>query len=690
MFHVIAQNFLSFKDLDIDFNNRGLVLIEGKNGAGKSSILEALAWGLYGESTKSGSPDQVVNKQVGKDCSVQVEFGDYKIIRYRKHTKYKNELYLYFKEENITKKSSKDTQAQIETIIGLNFKSFLHSIYFSQNNLNKFTSASDSEQKSIVENILGLELISVAQELSKAEVKKIATEIDVKNGDKAKQRFLYQDVEKTNLDLQNKQQEFELNKKRRQQTINQEVNKEETNHKALLQKIESIQRVIDNIDGVKAALLQKKNAVEEEKRNYILQLELPDEASFLQIQNKRNQKQQERFNIGEKIKELTQNKNKLEQKIQQKEFEIKSYNKQIEDVRADIAKISKQLESKICPTCRQTIVPNIASFDFSDHEKKIKRLEEQIEMAKAENFAAEIQTLSQQISLHSKEIEVIQGVIAKIDEMERLVNNNKQKLLSFDIQAQTIDKDIANQDIVKAESEKKIVATEHEINICLLKIETLKKTIDDIENEVNPYIEQLISNKEKLSKIAEDIEKIELGIANLNDEKKYYDYWVDGFSNQRLKSFIMDTITPLLNEKTNFYVQHLIGSNFQIEIDTQTTLKSGETRDKFSINIYGENGANYELSSGGEKKRIDLCILFALQELAASRANIPLNLLILDECSENLDSSGVENMVELLCNIISKKQTVLYVTHNESMQTFFPERIQIVKHNNISHIYSGE
>ena len=82
----------------LDLSNNGLWSVVGVNGVGKTSIFESIIWCLYGK-TKQDSVDDVVNRFTQKDCKVSVSFEldnkIYKVIRYRKHTTQKNNVYLF-------------------------------------------------------------------------------------------------------------------------------------------------------------------------------------------------------------------------------------------------------------------------------------------------------------------------------------------------------------------------------------------------------------------------------------------------------------------------------------------------------------------------------------------------------------------------------------------------------------------
>ncbi|WEU67346.1 hypothetical protein [Xanthomonas phage JGB6] len=101
------QNFGAIKSGKIDLHQRGLVAIEGvikgdpaaaSNGAGKSSIVDALSWCFYGVTARGVTGDLIVNTKAGKDTLVTqyiaVDGVQYRVTRARKHSKFKNRLTL--------------------------------------------------------------------------------------------------------------------------------------------------------------------------------------------------------------------------------------------------------------------------------------------------------------------------------------------------------------------------------------------------------------------------------------------------------------------------------------------------------------------------------------------------------------------------------------------------------------------
>ena len=129
-------NFLSYGNPPncVSLTDRGLVLIEGdnkddssaaSNGAGKSSLIDAIVWCLYGTTLRGYEGDEVINRKVGKNCMVNLVLeNDVIITRYRKHQTGKNGLTVTVGDLNVTKSSIKETEAYIEQLLGLTKTTF--------------------------------------------------------------------------------------------------------------------------------------------------------------------------------------------------------------------------------------------------------------------------------------------------------------------------------------------------------------------------------------------------------------------------------------------------------------------------------------------------------------------------------------------------------------------------------------
>ena len=172
------KNFLSYGDQiqSIDFSKHSLICLSGKNGNGKSAMLDAMTWALWGQARKvSGAmkPDDGLLRlgQTRMMVSFEFEMGQ-AIYRVRREFAknygmsshaVKPYLALDFEIYNpglekfvsLTEKTSRQTQAKIENLIGLDYETFINSAFLRQGQSNEFSKKTPKERKQILANILG-------------------------------------------------------------------------------------------------------------------------------------------------------------------------------------------------------------------------------------------------------------------------------------------------------------------------------------------------------------------------------------------------------------------------------------------------------------------------------------------------------------------------------------------------------
>lgn len=182
-----------------------------------------------------------------------------------------------------------------------------------------------------------------------------------------------------------------------------------------------------------------------------------------------------------------------------------------------------------------------------------------------------------------------------------------------------------------------------------------------------------------------EIEKEKAGIKEqLVEAKKDVDQYKilvnEVFSNKGIRSAVLDLVTPFLNERANYYLNILSGADIEIIFSTQTTTSTGNLTDKFDLEVInGSGGSTYQSNSEGEKKRIDLAISFAIQDLVQSKANIAVNFGLYDECFDGLDSVGCENVIKILQERQKEVSSIFVITHNSDLKPLFENVITIKK-----------
>jgi exonuclease SbcC len=170
------KNFLSYRDAILDFRGLHTACICGANGAGKSSLLEAITWAIWGES-RAATEDDIIHageKDVRVDFIFQNNQQTHRIIRTRNRgqtsaLEFQIETDSGFR--SLTEKGMRATQQQISNHLKLDYDTFVNSAYLRQGRADEFMLRRPSERKQILADLLKLnqyeELAEQAKDLSR-------------------------------------------------------------------------------------------------------------------------------------------------------------------------------------------------------------------------------------------------------------------------------------------------------------------------------------------------------------------------------------------------------------------------------------------------------------------------------------------------------------------------------------------
>lgn len=154
---------------EIKLNNNTNTLVVGENGSGKSTMLDALCFGLFGKAFRNVNKPNLLNSINGKDCVVEVEFDtnnkSYKIVRGIKPNKFE----IYCDGELLNQDAAaRDYQDYLEKfIIKLNYKSFTQIVILGSASFVPFMQLSASDRRSIIEDLLDIQIFSTMNGLLK-------------------------------------------------------------------------------------------------------------------------------------------------------------------------------------------------------------------------------------------------------------------------------------------------------------------------------------------------------------------------------------------------------------------------------------------------------------------------------------------------------------------------------------------
>ncbi|HAC65765.1 MAG TPA: ATP-binding cassette family protein [Cyanothece sp. UBA12306] len=351
------KNFLSYQEASLNFRGLHTACICGSNGSGKSSLLEAITWVIWGKS-RAATDDDVIH--VGSEY-VRVDFQFisnqevYRIIRNRNRGR---NIDLQFQIESlgefrtISEKGIRATQEKIISYLKLDYDTFVNSAYLRQGRADEFMLRRPNERKKVLADLLNLnhyqELAEQSKDLSK-QYQGQAKQLEL-NLEPIKKRLSQE------KDFQNQQKDLDkqleqLQQKQEQDYLQLQLIKEEENQrKNWLKQFSWQQQQCQNLTQDIARITQEQDEIVQQLNELQKLLDREDDIDQgyqklqkLQKQEKQlanqfkifQEKQQQRHKLEKEIKEEI---NKIDWQIHQKQTQLETLEQQEKELKSTLAK----------------------------------------------------------------------------------------------------------------------------------------------------------------------------------------------------------------------------------------------------------------------------------------------------------------------------------------------------------------
>lgn len=612
-----GANFLTLQSFSVALNDRGLNVIQGENedntsadsnGAGKSSVVDALCWALFGATARGVKGDAVVNRAAKKDTWVGLTLahGDtrYRVTRYRKHKEHKNALRLFSEPAtgdpvDMSKGTDAETQKVLENILGCSQEVFMAAIYSGQEAMPDLPRMTDRELKSLIEQGAGLQRIELAYEEARARRTATVNQLDaaVVNMDTIKTRLTRDEatlsIKTGDRDAWNASRAERVTVAKHQ--LDTKVTEARTAHGVLI----ANKGAHDAHTAERAQLdaeLAAHSAVEETARAAEREATSADHAIDRAL--------------------------------------LASAKSTVETIAAQIENAAEEL-AKPCPECGKPHTKDELDEYIAHRTKRLEDARANLELVKkkVQTQAQAALTAKNAATAARAAVPNVSALTARRAELDRLI-------AAREVQVQQLRRMTGD-------------------------VEAARNTLAMREGEVNPIdavVEQL------QLQIAEDTKTLAVKEAvrsELGKKLAIAEAVVKVFGPAGVRAHILDTVTPFLNERTADYLSALSDGAIQATWTTLTKSASGDLKEKFSIEVTTErDGDSFAALSGGEKRKVRLATALALQDLVASRASHPLDLWVGDEVDDALDPAGLERLMTILERKARERGTVLVISHN--------------------------
>jgi exonuclease SbcC len=224
------RNFMCYRQLDsLDFSGIHLACLTGDNGHGKSALLDAMTWALWGRARAKRDDELIHLGQTEMEVEFEFALGEnrYRVIRKRdSHGRGQSSLELQVRDDHLfrplTEPTMRQTQARINRILRMDYETFINSAFLLQGRADEFTVKPPGERKRILGDILGLSLYDQYEERAKqrarareiegeqiaAQIREMERELERKTEYEEELRQAQADVENLNAALRGAEEEL--------------------------------------------------------------------------------------------------------------------------------------------------------------------------------------------------------------------------------------------------------------------------------------------------------------------------------------------------------------------------------------------------------------------------------------------------------------------------------------------------
>ena len=703
---VSVKNFFSYgqQEQTLSLSGKDIWNINGENGKGKTTLcIEAMTFAIYGKH-REDKIDECINRDVGKNCKVSLEFvGDdgatYKVIRYRKHDTHGNAVYLFKGNQDISCKNAKDTDEAIQSLIGMPYIAFINSTIFSSELYSNFLTAKNSERLVIFENILSLKEITYFY----AEIKNILKEL----ADSEETASLIMTEKKTTAELLSKQIE-DYNSQAKTKLLSLKAQKEAAKAEIAKTAEELDKLKVLDVDKEKAKLSNNTLKAEyekqlKEKEEALKSLNVKEPQEELEIVKKYcnfnfadNKAKEEKYKTDlETIRTRELGCEKINSEMASLRTSLGSLKTELNGYTSDKSKQEKDLESiksAICPYCGQAMGVEETEEKKSKVLDKIEQLSNSISEIEKETTGMEIQ-LKDHADSYSE-------LIADINRIKQSLN--KDFIMNSDLEQEKFNnatKIVEDYKVKSEEANKKRETLNKEIDSLKLaseNIETTEYTEDYLNNvadnikEKEAYIREqetivagvdgsvksaydksYVENmKNQLSVATQAAEEAKLAYDAVEDDIHHYEYLAECCSNKSggFKKYFINEMIPVFNDDIARYLPFFFGDK-KVEISFDKDLNE-------TIKVDGKD-VSFSSFSRGQKSRVEIAAAFALFDMSRVFFSNKSGLLVVDELLDNgLDEYGIKSAISVL-NSFAQESKVFVVSHNPVVKECIDNVIEI-------------
>ncbi len=561
------ENFRQHEDSYLEFND-GITIISGTNGAGKSTILEAITWALYGTEAARGNKDTIKFNRAKPRSKVMVELmfeldgTTYWVVRYLE----KAEVYVG-KEEAPVVTSQQEVTKYLTEKIGMNRNEFFNTYFTGQKELNFMKNQGPTERRKFISKVMSFDKIREAQEKARIDKNKLENEIrglsqGLDNLEELEKEKKDVNIKLTEIkaQLDNKQKKFnrisdevakiepewekiKAKKEKFDKTsweINSQKDKQQylqKNEENLSGQLKSLEEKTKKLAGLAHVESEYKNIEQKIKDQEALQEKDALRQKYLtRLEGSSGEIKEKQAQLEEIVKSGKDKKAQIE-KLPAIEKEIAELNAKIQEIEInlkEIQKIEKQLAvitekgpEGICPTCERPLK--------DEYDKVTGNFKAQItELSKGSEALSALKNQKSDKEKGKNTLTLLQG---DYEAEKRRYLTVKNEIETKNQEIEKINKELAGMsDVFNIEALKalreQIVPLQKKYNEFLsLKGET--SGFERIKKELEELLKAKYETEDKLKALSEGLKTLEYSEEKFREAEKNYKEVKDGFYKEK-------------------------------------------------------------------------------------------------------------------------------------------------------------
>jgi len=381
--HLTLTNFLSYHHVSLDFRGLHTACICGSNGAGKSSLLEAITWVIWGKCRADSEDDILHHGTEHGRVDFQFISNDqvYKIIRSRQRGK-SSTIEFQIKSgdsfRTLSAKGLRATQDAIIAAIKLDYDTFTNSAYLRQGRADEFMLRRPNERKQILADLLKLDQYEILANRAKDIAKEAKGKADVLD---ERIQSLKQDVDQrpeiqknqtrltseiTQIQIEQKQEEWQLQQlqvsQNQRRTWQTQVDWQRNQCQSLTLEIDRLRTQITETEQQRATIQDILNQETQINQGFLNYQTLQQQEQYLSVSLKQYQALQQQLQALKQ--QLIQAENELQRQAEQRVLKLEYLDDQIAELQPIL---QQEIEIKTSLTKLQTAKENLKALDHLQH-----------------------------------------------------------------------------------------------------------------------------------------------------------------------------------------------------------------------------------------------------------------------------------------------------------------------------------